>query len=92
MDLNQQKRDYYTQIHQETQARIKNMLTTIGELEEQCGHLEEHKLLGAFGEYRDALFTVGIDLMRVKASLTYLSRLEHQMSHRMFIKPTGDEQ
>lgn len=75
---NAQKRDYYTQIHQETQTRIKNMLTTIGELEKQCGHLEEHRLLGAFAEYRDALFVVSIDLMRIKESLTYLSRLEHQ--------------
>lgn len=89
---NAQKRDYYTQIHEAAQTRIKHMLTTIGVLEEQCGHLEEHKLLGAFGEYRDALFVVGIDLMRVKESLTYLGRLERQMSNRMFIKPTGDEQ
>lgn len=90
MSVIQQERDYYTQIHQETQSRIKHMLTTIGELEEQCGHLEEHRLLGAFGEYRDALFVVDIDLMRIKESLTYLSRLEHQMSNRMFIKPTED--
>ena len=90
MGLDQQERDYYTQIHQETQTRIKNMLSAVGELEEQCGHLEEHRLLGAFGEYRDALFVVGIDLMRIKESLTYLSRLEHQMSNRMFITPTED--
>jgi hypothetical protein len=90
MSVNQQERDYYTQIHEAAQARIKHMLTTIGELEEQCGHLEEHRILGAFGEYRDALFVVSIDLMRIKESLTYLSRLEHQMSNRMFIKPTED--
>ena len=90
MDLEQQKRDYYTQIHQETQTRIKNMLTTIGELDEQRGHLEEHKLLGARGEYQDALFVVGINLMYIKESLTYLSRLEHQMSNQMFITPTED--
>lgn len=92
MTRQQSEREYYTQIHENAQARIKHMLTTIGELEEQRDHLEEHRLLGAFAEYRDALFTVGIDLMRVKESLTYLSRLEHQMSHRMFIKPTEDEQ
>lgn len=88
MSVNQQERDCYTQIHEAAQTRIKHMLTTIGELEEQCGHLEEHKLLGAFGEYRDALFVVGIDLMRIKESLTYLIRLEHQMSNRMFITST----
>lgn len=92
MTRSQSERDYYTQIHENAQARIKNMLTTIGELEEQCDHLEEHRLLGAFGEYRDALFVVGINLTHIKESLTYLSRLEHQMSNRMFIKPTGDEQ
>jgi hypothetical protein len=90
MSVNQQERDYYTQIHEAAQARIKNMLSAVGELEEQCGHLEEHRILGAFGEYRDALFVVSIDLMRIKESLTYLSRLEHQMSNRMFIKPTED--
>ncbi len=90
MDLNQQKRDYYTQIHEAAQARIKRMLSAVDELEEQCGHLEEHKLLGAFGEYRDALFVVDIGLMHIKESLTYLSRLEHQMSNRMFITPTED--
>lgn len=88
MDLEQQKRDYYTQIHQETQTRIKNMLTTIGELDEQRGHLEEHKLLGARGEYQDALFVVGIDLMRIKESLTYLSRIESQLSNQTFIADT----
>ena len=92
MGLNQQKHDYYTQIHKNAQARIRRMLAIIGELEEQRGHLEEHKLLGAFGEYRDALFVVDVNLMHIKESLAYLSRLEHQMSHRMFIKPTGDEQ
>ncbi len=90
MGLNQQERDCYTQIHEAAQARIKHMLSAVGELEEQCGHLEEHRLLGAFGEYRDALFVVGIDLMRIKESLTYLSRLDHQMSTRMFITPTED--
>ncbi len=90
MSVNQQERDYYTQIHEAAQARIKRMLTTISELEEQCGHLEEHRLLGAFGEYRDALFVVSINLMYIKESLTYLSRLEHQMSTRMFITPTED--
>lgn len=90
MGLDQQERDYYTQIHEAAQARIKHMLSAVGELDEQRGHLEEHRLLGAFGEYRDALFVVGIDLMRIKESLTYLSRLEHQMSNRMFITPTED--
>lgn len=90
MSVNQQERDYYTQIHEAAQARIKHMLSAVGDLEEQCGHLEEHRLLGAFGDYRDALFVVGINLMYIKESLTYLSRLEHQMSNRMFIKPTED--
>lgn len=44
MGLDQQERDYYTQIHQEAQTRIKHMLSAVGELEEQCGHLEEHRL------------------------------------------------